>query len=527
MVEEKHPKLQVIRGDGRVEVVGELEEACAASDWLYKSMRPVKLRFDKLRNTYHYYMCRELINSGQLHHFGGIAIEHKETQRTIEFTIYGTGLKQGELMRMIGSFSDEFESRFFCQRLSESDFHRLEMRGRQVIDNLNGMFRCRIDVDTDHKLLLFQGADSRSLQECRTEFERQTVDLIHPVNVCCACHREVGDVQLSICGHWYCRGCFEGHANGGQPRKVCHCCDEAIAVADFRSGMEDKWQGVVDQVITRYVRRNPELNYGFCPNGCNGLIKADGCYFCVRCSREVCVHCRAVGDSRHLGVSCAEYLRRIREGDWKVASFRKAAKWASDNWSAGLGRINAIEVNPCLTHNCLAVKRFLAAAGASGSSDPLMGLNTFWAWHGSGEDGILAICCQGWKPSLRAGQGHGPGEYFGCTAAVSAGYSPGNHMIVALIIMDQCVSTVGGFCYVVNNPMTDTGPCFCLPVAVVSFRDSAMIGRWPHPLSREDAAEENYQPHQPEGNRPAQVFPQGHVQAPASAQWPMGYPFWG
>jgi hypothetical protein len=202
-------------------------------------------------------------------------------------------------------------------------------------------------------------------------------------------------------------------------------------------------------------------------------------------------------------VSCVEYARRVREGEWKANTFKRAAKWAVDNWSAGLGRIDAIEINPCLTHGCLALTRFLAAIGAAESSDPLKGLNTFWAWHGSREEGILAICCQGWKPSLRSGQSQGPGEYFGCTAAVSAGYTPGHHMIIALIIMNQCVSAHQGFCYVVNNPKTDTGPCFCLPVAVVSFSGSGMIKQWPHPLSEADAANENYRPWKPEENRPA------------------------
>jgi hypothetical protein len=110
---------------------------------------------------------------------------------------------------------------------------------------------------------------------------------------------------------------------------------------------------------------------------------------------------------------------------------------------------------------------------------------------------------------------------------VSRGYSAGYHIVVAVVIMDQCVSTIDGYCDVVNKPKTDTRLCFCLPGAVVSFKGSGMIKKWLHSLSQVDAADENHRPCKPEGNRPAQVFPQRHAQALAPVRRAMGYTFWG
>jgi hypothetical protein len=93
-----------------------------------------------------------------------------------------------------------------------------------------------------------------------------------------------------------------------------------------------------------------------------------------------------------------------------------------DNCPARLGRIDEIKIDPCLTHDSLALKRFLTTTGPQScvtlsGNQHLLGI----ARVKRGE--ILAIFYQGWKPPLRAGQTHGLGEYFGCTANVSAGYS--------------------------------------------------------------------------------------------------------
>jgi hypothetical protein len=164
--------------------------------------------------------------------------------------------------------------------------------------------------------------------------------------------------------------------------------------------------------------------------------------------------------------------------NWIEATFRRCETWARNNWPSNIPQINAIEKNPCLHEGCLCLQRFLQATNFSDAGDPVAGQTTCWAWHGSSDSGVIGICCEGWRTSFHRAQG----DYFGWTASVSHGYCKGNdHMIVALIIKNHLVQECPSSYYIVNNPASDTGPCYCLPVAVVSYGGQTKMTGWRHP----------------------------------------------
>jgi hypothetical protein len=161
--------------------------------------------------------------------------------------------------------------------------------------------------------------------------------------------------------------------------------------------------------------------------------------------------------------------------------FRRAEEWARANWSSKLPPISRIQMNPCLLHNCLSLKRFKEGAGVT-NGDAILGLNTLWAWHGATMDAISAICCEGWLPSRRCSNASGYGEFFGPTADISNGYTKGsNRMIIALILKNSNLTESPGQHHIVMNPNCDTGPCYCLPVAVVSYGCGEGMSGWRHP----------------------------------------------
>jgi hypothetical protein len=204
---------------------------------------------------------------------------------------------------------------------------------------------------------------------------------------------------------------------------------------------------------------------------------------------EVCPNCRAVKQKRHAGLTCEQFNALPKYDGWIPQMFLQARKWARRNWGAGLPVLTAVDPNPCLFNKCRSLRRFIEGTGSADPANPLQGLNTFFAWHGSSRDGVIGICCEGWKPSRRAGQSFGRGEYFGPTAQVSYGYCRGcAHMIVAIIIRNQSLHDFPGQCFVVDNPGDDNGPCFCLPIAVVSFGQP--MNGWKHPMPADVTFEE-------------------------------------
>jgi hypothetical protein len=149
--------------------------------------------------------------------------------------------------------------------------------------------------------------------------------------------------------------------------------------------------------------------------------------------------------------------------------FYRADAWARANWSSTLGPIYTVQMNPCLRRDCPCVTRFLQGTGLTNGA-AIDNLNTFFAFHGTTFDSVQNICCQGWYPSKRRNNAPTYGEYFGLACTVSHGFCKGsNRMIVALIARNSCVTESPGSHAIVLNPKCDTAPCYCLPIAVVSF----------------------------------------------------------
>jgi hypothetical protein len=400
----------------------------------------------------------------------------------MKILIHGSGVHQGELMQKVATFSDEFQQRFRYRRLTESDYKRLINTGELFLRNLEECWPdCQVTLDRAMKAVLFRAVDSELLTEVSTTFDSEMGNQTQP-DRCCLCPH-VGEIQLSICGHWYCLACFRVIASDSGTGKQCQSCHTLIYPYDFKE-LREAFAPLLGQIVTSRVRSDPTFRFRFCPGGCSGLLNCDkGYQRCPRCEYDVCPNCGVVKQKNHAGRTCEEFKEFGKQENWISRIFVQSRKWTRRNWSQTMPAINAIDVNPCLFNRCLSLQRFLAATGGVQSEDPIQGLNIFFAWHGSARDGVIGISCEGWKPSLRAGQCNGPGEYFGFTADISAGYCKGcSHMIVALIIRNHYVTEHGNFCYVVNNPVDDRGPCYCLPLAVVTFGSERSMTGWRHNL---------------------------------------------
>jgi hypothetical protein len=116
----------------------------------------------------------------------------------------------------------------------------------------------------------------------------------------------------------------------------------------------------------------------------------------------------------------------------------------------------------------LAMDKFIRALVANNID--LKSSNMIFAWHGTEESNIDAICRRGFDPSRRRGQQYGPGEYFGITSTASYGYCKGGSFLVATLLLDgEWLSKTNAVnAYLVNND-SDFSHSFCLPLFIVNF----------------------------------------------------------
>jgi hypothetical protein len=128
--------------------------------------------------------------------------------------------------------------------------------------------------------------------------------------------------------------------------------------------------------------------------------------------------------------------------------------------------------NPCLDTSCRSCVRFLR--GVMSCSFPpsyqLHDKKIIFGFHGTSEQGIPSICCEGFDTNRRASQAYGPGEYFSAIPEISAGYSRGkSQQLVIAILTDAKTLTIHNQIYVVNNPPEKTGISHVLPLAIIQY----------------------------------------------------------
>lgn len=228
------------------------------------------------------------------------------------------------------------------------------------------------------------------------------------------------------------------------------------------------------------------------------------------------------------------------------------AKHVWPKWSAQCGEWSSYEPNPCLLNGCPCASKFLNGLkelASAGGGDRMTGPKTTmvkcdckgaattcdkclgtgiepqaswgrmkgrWCWHGTRTNDVYCyICHESLKPTLRAGQAYGPGEYFGVNPSVSLSYASGtNRQLVCFCFTGEVVgggtckgyepdkapsgragslssvwSHHNNFCYVLNNPGcggcssraslpgrdNDGNVMYCIPVGIVSYASNESL----------------------------------------------------
>ncbi|UJR17978.1 hypothetical protein I4U23_004878 [Adineta vaga] len=515
--EEYHPLLQ--RGDyqaARYYFTGNIPSATAlAASMLYQITSPIVIKLSDNRQRYFF---KELFKQNLMQTWAKelkLVCEEKDKYGAI-VQICGPQIEQGQLMRRIGDYSDQFDDRFIVYDLNTTTvgyFGRQKAADvrLQEIDIKCNSEGCSVTLDRRTSSIIFYAqpnATKEAIHRCKTDVEQllklvtnivdddddsDISDTIYQQDCtreCAFCkHKKIATRTFRICGHAYCR-CAVSTLK--KLPLTCPKCQLKIHIQDiieiFCSNRGDLIQ-LCKTAIQNYLEStaNPtDEDLLFCPNeSCEGLIiRSKGYQICYTCGHSVCGKCNLIDDEWHENRTCVEREQFQKEKTEFFPQLFKAVKeFVKDNWPPLLPNVLDIICNPYIEQpNYPSLTRFYAGVHELGQQPPPDLKQGFFAFHGTSPKAVESICHSGFDPSRRSGQAYGPGEYFGVTAAVSHGYSKKDNpstdnymMIVAYLLKSDRVKTFKDFCYVVNNPI-DWKTSFNLPVALITYGKKPTTG---------------------------------------------------
>jgi len=404
--------------------------------------------------------------------------------------IHGPHVSQGEFLRKIFEYSDEFDKRYSVLILDSTmmTLFNSKAAGNSKLVELQKKHP-HVSFTISRELSGIEILVSRNHTTPLSDYKELILKLLEELGCkqqpqslkCSYCNQETFN-SFSICGHPFCKSCFSSHCTSQFtgpitcPQKECQ---SPISSKDFERYLKEEDLEILVKNSLQYFLLQSKVNYRICPNDdCKEVVEWSNDYLlCPECEKGFCFQCQT-SDPYHENISCSDYQKKRQEIEnfFKNMSYEmkkiaiEAKMFVESNWPIDLPKITDISVNNAI--NTIANSYIMFKDGIElfgGAQSFTDKKDYFFAWHGTAEHAIAPICRDGWDPKRRSGQAYGPGEYFGWTASVSRGYCRSDtRMILAVIIRGVHVHNVPGFCYVVNNPIDKTF-AYCLPLLVVTF----------------------------------------------------------
>ncbi|CAF1002038.1 unnamed protein product [Rotaria sordida] len=516
---------------------GSPQKTSLAASMLSQTFAPINIILNTERQKQ---LFRELEEIGEIQKWAEelcLAINPNKYFTNIE--IRGPQTSQGQLMRRIADYSDDFDRRFRELELSATVAtffgQQKSASGKlQQIDSRWSSKSCSVSFNSKTATITIISKPDVSLTDMNTcenevlqllnetiastddtesdDEEKEEEDDNNDVRIdsdvirfgtrrlerrCVFCHQKssISASFFRICGHTYCRCAAQALATSHTFPFRCKTCQSNIHIRDIQiifSNNEQLLLPLLKSSIQHYLTTNPQQDDRiFCPNDeCNGLIRLNNGYqTCLTCGQNVCPRCQVIDDELHAEMTCDQVVEEKKRHPFLSTLFVAAKKFVEDNWPFDpiVQPTGPIYENPYLRKEYESLSRFYEGNKRLGHSFPPDLAKGFFAYHGTSLEAIDSICKTGFDPKRRSAQAYGRGEYFGVTALISHGYCQkgGSHagfsqMIIAFILRCTQVTTKENFCYVVDNP-TDWTYAFNLPVLIVTYGQNAAKQPSPFP----------------------------------------------
>ena len=492
---------------------GSPQKTSLAASMLAQNFAPMNIKLNTDRQKQ---LLNELEEIGELQKWATelcLAIDKNKYNTNIE--IRGPQISQGQLMRRIANYSDDFNKRFREHELSATlaaFFGRQKaasIKLEQIASRWSTKF-CLVSFISKTSTIIVIGKPNVLLEEinnCENEVvqllneltattnddeseeedeqEGDGQEAVRPGHHCVFCKQKssISTNLFRICGHAYCRCAAQSLNTSTSFPLQCKDCQSNIHISDIQIIFNNDEQlftrllkNSIQNYLTTDIKRDDRV---FCPNyECDGLIKLNlGYQTCLICGLSVCSKCQVINDELHVGRTCDQLLEAKKPQNFLPKLFTAAKRFVEDNWpvDAQMQPIGRIDENPYLEKRYKSLSRFYEGIKTLGHSFPPDLAKGFFAYHGCPFQAITAICEDGFDPKRRLAQVYGRGEYFGITANISHGYSQKgggqqgfSQMMIVYLLRCTQITTKDNFCYVADNPI-DWKYAFNLPVLVVTY----------------------------------------------------------
>lgn len=484
-----------------------------AASMLEQNFAPMNIKLTTDREKY---LFDELDQMGLMEKWAkdlSLAIVKNKNQTNIE--VRGMQIAQGQLMRRIADYSDDFNQRFRSHQLSSTvaAFFAPQKAALSQLEEINDQWSsksCSIVFLPKTSNMIIMGKPN-VLQEDFNQCEKEVVRFLHEligttnddedeiVQIGCQCVfcEEKSSISMNlfrICGHGYCQCAAQYLSNSNSFPLRCHQCQTNIHIDDLEiifSNNDELFLRLLKNSIRDYLEDHVEEDHRvFCPSDqCDGLIQLSrGYHICFTCGHYVCGQCQMIDNIHHLNRTCDQIEQGNKNQDFFTQLFNAAREFVGDHWPVDgqMRPIGRIDENPYLTKRYKSLRVFYEGVKKLGYSLPLDLSKGIFAYHGTSSQSILPICENGFDPKRRSGQVYGRGEYFGITASISHGYSGKGsdtnirQMIICYLLRCPQMIQKENFCYIVDNPI-DGKYSFNLPVLIVTYGSMSHMRSSPFP----------------------------------------------
>ncbi|CAF4950088.1 unnamed protein product [Rotaria sp. Silwood1] len=459
---------------------GSPQKTSLAASMLAQNFAPmnIKLNTDRQKQLFN-----ELEEVGEIQKWAQelvLAINKNKWNTNIE--IRGPQIAQGQFMRQVADYSNDFNKRFREHELSATvaAFFGRQKAASIKLQQIASRFSsksCFVSFipktstiiitgkpkvsltnmnDCENEVIQLLGEitamtyDKESEEEEEEEEEEddddddddddveendvETIETVRQDRLCVFCKQKssISTSFFRICGHAYCRCAAQILSTSYTFPLQCKECKSNIHIRDIQiifNNDEQLFIHLLKNSIQNYLTVNAQQDDRiFCPNNeCDGLIKLNRAYqTCLTCGQNVCPKCQVIDDELHVGRTCSQLIEeKKRRREFLSQLFIAAKKFIEDNWplDAAMQPIGRIDENPYLAKRYQSLTRFYKGIKTLGHPFPPDLAKGFFAYHGCPFQAIQSICQTGFDPTRRSGQVHGRGEYFGVTASISHGYS--------------------------------------------------------------------------------------------------------
>jgi HrpA-like RNA helicase len=503
-----------------------------AASMLAKNFACMKIKLNTNRQKQ---LFIELEEVGELQKWANELRLASKNKHNAIIKIQGPQIAQGQLMRRIADYSDDFDKRFREYELNASiaPFFGLRKAASNKLQQIASRYTSKLclvsfisrtstivingkpkvlmadmnDCENDVMQLLNEMTTTMHDEENDDNDGEESIGAVRQGHPCVFCKQESSNSTsfFRICGHAYCRCAAQTLSTCNSFPLQCKDCKTNIHISDVQfifSNNEELFLNLLKSSIQGYLTTNVQQDdRTFCPNDeCNGLIKFSRNYqTCLTCGRSVCSKCQVIDDELHVDRTCVQLAEEKKRRKFLPQLFIAAKKFVQDNWpiDTQMQPIGRIDENPYLAKQYKSLARFYEGSKTLGHSFPPDLAKGFFAYHGSSSQAILPICQNGFDPKRRSGQAYGRGEYFGVTANISHGYSQKegsqsgfSQIIITFILRCTQITTKENFCYVVDNPI-DWKYAFNLPVLIVTYGQASISHTSPFPNTIADYADDD------------------------------------